>query len=41
MWKTGLSVCSAVLKPHIKHSEFLSLSPLKEQPEDFSLGDTI
>jgi hypothetical protein len=39
VWKTGLPVCSAILKPHIKRGQFLkSLALLKKQPCDFSVG---
>jgi hypothetical protein len=39
VWKTGLPVRSAVLKPHIERGQFLkSLPPLKKRPYDFSVG---
>jgi hypothetical protein len=39
VWKTGLPVRSAVLKPIIECGKFLkSLPPLKKRPYDFSVG---
>jgi hypothetical protein len=39
VWKTGLPVHLAILKPHIERGQFLkSLPPLKKRPNDFSVG---
>jgi hypothetical protein len=39
VWKTGLPVRSAVLKPHIERGQFSkSLPLLKKRPYNFSMG---